>query len=283
MYKVHNSVIKEHGEIAASYLVVDTETQKIVCAGETDITNEKRTGIHRRQAMRESLSHAILTVEPQSTLQVYDHRIPDASLITGRLRSEITSMIDSKNLSIKFSSTPDSLHDVAHGLMCMSKDFSDDFSEPFSTAISQSDYQLQNPVHLFTDGSYNNQSADGATAIGYALVDDAGTLIGLGSHSIPSAHSSLEAEYEAVRAGVNKARKYDDLYTVTLRTDNRRVYRTLSGVMSPLDRNESLVSDIESTYDDFESIEIKKTSRGDNRLADSLAGYGHESTIVGTI
>lgn len=279
MYKVHNSVIKEHGEIAASYLVVDTETQKIICAGETDIATEQRTGIHRRQAMRESLSHAILTVEPQSTLQVYDHSIPDASLITGRLRSEITSMIESKNLSITFSSTPDSLHDVAHGLMCMSRDL----SEPFSTAISQSDYQIQNPVHLFTDGSYNNQSADGATAIGYALVDDTGSLIGLGSHSIPSAHSSLEAEYEAVRAGVNKARKYDDLYSVTLRTDNRRVYRTLCGEMLPLDRNESLVSDIESTYDSFESIEIKKTDRGENRLADALAGYGHESTIVGTI
>lgn len=279
MYKVHNSVIKEHGEIAASYLVVDTDSQKIICAGETDISTERRTGIHRRQAMRESLSHAILTVDSDSTLQVYDHQIPDASLITGRLRNEITSLIERKNLSITFNSTPDSLHDVAHGLMCMSRDF----SEQFSTAISRSNYQIQNPVHLFTDGSYNNQSADGETAIGYALVDNTGTLIGLGSHSIPSAHSSLEAEYEAVRAGFNKSRKYDDLTNITLRTDNRRVYRTLNGEMIPLERNEGLVTDIESTYDSFETIEITKTDRGDNRLADALAGYGHESTIVGTI
>jgi len=279
MYKVHNSVIKEHGEGAASYLVFNTETNKIVCAGEKSISTEKRTRIHRLDAMKESLSHAVVTVEPDSTLEVYDHQIPDASLVMGRLRNEISNLIESKNISVKFNSAHESLHVIAHGLMCMSKDFSPDFS----TAISQSNYQIQNPVHLFTDGSYNNQSQEGETAIGYALIDDTGTLIGLGSHPIPSTHSSLEAEYRAVEAGLNKAEKYDAATDITLRTDNRRVYRTLTEELPPLDRNSELVQSIENTAQKFVNIDILKTDRNENRLADALAGYGHKSTIVGAM
>lgn len=279
MYKVYNAVIKEHGETAASYVVVDTETQEMVCAGETDISNKKRNRVHRLNAMQESLAHAVITVESGSTLSVYDHQIPDASLIFGRLRDEIITLIKNKNLSIEFNSTISSLHDIAHGLMCMSQDF----SEPFSTAISNTEYEIQNPVHLFTDGSYDNHNENGDTAIGYALVDDSWTLIGLGSHSIPPAHSSLEAEYKAVRAGLNKSKKYNSVTEIQVLTDNQRVFRTLNGELDPLPRNKNLITEIESTYSSFDILEVIKTHRQENRLADALAGYGHESTIVGAL
>lgn len=280
MYKVHSTVLKEHGEHFRSYVVLDTNSEKVLCAGQksTDHISTTSSTKNRLEGMKEGLAHATLTVDEESTIQVYDHSIPDASLILGRLSEEVNNIIGRKNLTIKFSSTTDPVDEIAAGLSRMSRVS----EQELSTAVSKPDYAVANPVRLYADGSYKDES-NGDTAIGYALIDDDGTLIGLGSHSIPSAISSLEAEYEALRAGVNKASKYDQITNLTLISDNRRVATTLAEQKDPLPRNEDLVTEIKTKFTNFTTTTVDEESRDKNLLADALATYGHTSTLVGAI
>lgn len=270
-------MLREEGEKSISYIVLDTTDNKVVCAGEENAIPNASAHAQRRKAMRDGLSHAALVAEASETIEVYDHSIPDASLITGRLATEIRTLLDRKNLSVTFTSTQDKVNEVVLGLSRMSRQ-----QNAFTTAVSKENYEMSNPVSIYADGSYRDQS-NGDTAIGYAIIDNANSLIGLGSHSIPTTISSLEAEYQAVRAGVNKAVKYDDITEVTLYSDNSRVANVLGGTQNALDRNTTVTEDIHETLERFAEVTVKHTPRGNNLLADSLADYGHTETLVGAL
>lgn len=270
-------MLRESGEKSLSYLVLDTTDNTVVCAGEEEAILNASAHAQRRRAMRNGLSHAAVVADTGETIEVYDHNIPKSSLIMGRLPTDIQGLINRKDLAVTFSSTQEEVKDVVLGLSRMSRQ-----QNGFTTAVSEEDYEVSNPVSIYADGSYRDHS-DGATAIGYAIIDNSESLIGLGSHSIPTTISSLEAEYQAVRAGVNKAVKYDDITSINLYSDNSRVANVLNGTQDALDRNTTVTEDIKDTLAQFAAVTVEHTPRSNNLLADSLADYGHTETLVGAL
>lgn len=277
MLKAHNAVNREEGYASLSYLVVNTDTHRIVSGGEHGVNkNARSTGYYRIKAMTTALEHATLHADPHETISVFDHQIPHAETeVMKTLNTELCSLINKKSLSIKFTSEHDSLHTVTHGMMCMSLDY----NKPFSTQISDPEYEVQTPVTLYTDGSHKD--AINCTALGYAFIDADDTLVGLGAQSSAPLHSSLEAEYKAVHAGIAQAIEQPAITDVELTIDNKRVADVLKGYRQPLDRNNETVTELFKLIDQFSSFTVTETNRTKNRLADALADYGHTQNITG--
>lgn len=277
MLKAHNAVNREQGYASLSYLIVDTDTQQIISGGEYGVDKTARsTGYYRTEAMATALEHATLHADPNETISVFNHKIPHAETdVMSVVEPEVSTLIQSKELTVDFTSEHDSLHTVTHGMMCMSRDY----NKPFSTQISDTEYEIQTPVELYTDGSHKD--AANRTALGYAFIDDAGTLVGLGAQSIAPLHSSLEAEYQAVYAGVMQALEQPELSHLVLHVDNKRVADVLKGYRPPLERNKDTADELFALMENFEQFDVKETNRTENRLADSLANYGHEQNING--
>lgn len=280
MLHAHNAFDREQGYASISYLIVDMERQEVLSGGEQEIERVSQSASeYRKDAMITALEHAVLHAETNEQVYLFDHKIPNAKeLVFNAIPPEIASLISRKELTVQFTSTGNSLRKITHGIMCMSKEY----DETFSTHISSDAYEISYPLQLYTDGSHRQETDE--IAIGYAFVDDSGTLLGMGADSeqVSEEYSSLEAEYDAVYQGLLRVKNTTPTGEIRLKVDNNRVADVLKGYRDPLERNCTAVTEIQALCDSVPEFSVRETNRSHNRLADSLARYGYNSPISGT-
>lgn len=244
----------------------------VVTAGVEPLPPSWESRDARKRGIQQSVSHTLDVVAPDA-LQVYDHEIDEAGLVLGRLPPHHRETVGETDVSFVDSNTM--YEKILRGLASFSTR-----QAPWTHKGNLSS-PIKNHAYVYTDGSHIHSNGD--SAVGYVITDTTGQIYEFGSKPLSEETARpIVAEFEAIKHGIEKANRRDDIKTITVFTDCMDAVRALNS----LGQNQAVPNEateypwkIGLAASAFRTVGVSYVNREENTLADALAKRGQMASF----